>query len=100
MSHPGRIFRAAIERFGDAFTVDGVVRRGLFAPLPSDAAAMLLDGATLEALPRPLWVLYLPTDDPTSGGDTLTWAGHDLAVAAVMVLRWRDDPVVRIALAA
>ena len=80
---------AVLARYGEPFTVGVTAAIGIFRPLSLDTARTLLTDSELVAADRPLWVGYVPHDDPSSVSASIHWNGATLAVLRIVELRVR-----------
>jgi len=91
-----RRIKRAIRRLGDAFTVGGVTRYGVFAVMaPGRAASYLLQGV-IEASDRPMRMAYVAYDDVTAVTDTVTFDAQTYVVQKVIKARVRGEAVARL----
>lgn len=95
-----RRFKAVIERLGDTFTVGAVAGKALVAPLAFEDAQTYLTSAELAAAGLPIWALYVPFDDVTPAGATLTWNGVSYTVQRAIDWRFQDAAALRLLIAA
>lgn len=98
MSPTQRRFKNVINRVGEAFTVGGNARQGIFAFIAPGAARTYMDAATIDSVGRPLRAAYVPYDDPTTTGNTVTYASATYTVQKALDLRHRNEAVARLLL--
>lgn len=96
MSPLQRRFKNVINRVGEAFTVSGSARQGIFAFIAPGAAATYIDSGTLASLGRPLRAAYVPFDDTTATGNSVSYAGLTLTVEKALDLRHANEAVARL----
>jgi hypothetical protein len=89
-------FCGLVQRFGEAFTVGGNARTGIFAPVSPGQASIYLSSAELEVAARPVRVAYVRFDDPTALNDSVSWDGMALSVKRVVKVRFRGVTVVKV----
>ena len=96
MSPVQRRFRNVINRVGEAFTVSGNARQGIFSILSPYAAEQYIDATTLAAVGRPMRAVYVPFDDVTATGNSVSYAGLTLTVEQALDLRHQGEAVARL----
>jgi hypothetical protein len=83
-------FRGVIARVGEAFEGGTAV----FAPLTREEAGSLLPLFALSE-EGPFCLAYVPFDDTTAIGATVTWQEREHTVARIVELRYAGESVVR-----
>ncbi len=96
MSPNQRRFKGVIQRLGDAFTVGGSSRSGIFAVLPAEQHAAFLTSSEITSAGIPIRSVYVAYDDGTATGDVATWNGGAYDVKRVIHLRLRGETVVKL----
>lgn len=91
-----RRFKGVIERVGDGFTVGGSARKGVFAILPVLRALDYLPQADVDSSGRPMRLAYVPCDDATGAGDSVSWNSQTLSVKKAVEVRVQSVTVVRL----
>lgn len=94
-----RRFKGVIERLGDTFTVGAVAGKALVAPLAFEDAQTYLTSSEIAAAALPIWALYVPFDDATVAGATLTWNGLSYTVQRAVDWRFQDAVAFRLLIA-
>ncbi len=89
-------FRGVIRRLGDAFTSTAGAGLGVFATLSPAEAGRYLSDADPASVGRPIRLAYVPHDDATATGQSVTWQGQTLNVANTVDLRYRGATVLRV----
>ena len=91
---------AVLKKYGEPFTVGGTPAKGIFRPLPLEKAKTYLTDAELSAAGRPMWLTYVPFDDPSKVAASISWNSLTLAVKRVVELRVQGTVVGKIIVAA
>ena len=89
-------FKAVIERLGDTYSVGGTSGKTLCAVLSKEDAHAYLTSAEIAAAAVPIYAFYVPYDDATATGSTVTWNSLSFAVKRVISLQFEDSTVVRL----
>ncbi len=88
-------FKTAILRVGDPFTVSGNPRVGWFRIASFSRALLYATPAEADGYSKPMQILTVPHDDPTTVGDTVSWDGLSLVVKKAVKVRLRGETVAR-----
>jgi hypothetical protein len=86
----------AVLRAGDAFTVGGAGRKGLFRLLSPSRAATYVTDTVIGPSGRPLLLVLAPFDDVTAEGDVAVYQGVPYEVKRVWTRRYRNEAVARL----
>lgn len=87
--------KAAILRVGDGFAVGGNGRVGWFRVTSFGRALLYATPAEADTYTKPIRILIVPHDDPTTVGDTISWDGLSLVVKKAVKIRLRGETVAR-----
>lgn len=87
--------KAVILRVGDVFSVGGNSRRGWFRVVSFGRALLYATPAEADSYSKPIRLLTVPFDDPTTVGDTVSWDGLSLVVKKAVKVRLRGETVAR-----
>ena len=90
----------AVLRVADTFTVSGNARKGWIRICSYGRALLYATPAEVDTYSRPLRILLIPHDDPTSVGDTVVWNSLSLSVKKSADVRFRDETVAKVLLLA
>ncbi len=96
MSPIQRRFRNVINRIGEAFTVGGNARLGIFSIISPPVAEQYIQVTTLASLGRPMRAVYVPFDDVTATGNSVSYSGLTLTVEQALDLRHCGEAVARL----
>lgn len=87
--------KGAIQRVGDSFTVGGSARIGQFHIVSFGRALLYATPAEADGYTKPIRLLTVPHDDPTSVGDTVSWDSLSLVVKKAVRVRHKGETVAR-----
>ncbi len=85
-----------LKRYGEAFTVGGAATTGIFCPLPPERAKTYLTDAEVAAASRPMWLSYVPHDDPSTVAASVAWNSLALTVKRIVDVRVQGATVGKI----
>lgn len=92
---PRRVKRI-LQRLGETYTCGATAASGLFSVITSSIASTYIAYADLDTLPRPIRMAYVPFDDASTEGATLTTGGKTFTVRRAMDVRFHGTTVARI----
>lgn len=87
--------KSVILRKGDAFTVSGNSRVGLFRIVSFGRALLWATPSEADTYNKPIRLVTVPFDDTTTIGDSISWDGLTLVVKKVAKIRFRGETVAR-----
>jgi hypothetical protein len=90
----------AIEGVAESFTVSGNTRQGWIRICSYSRALLYATPAEVDTYARPLRLLLIPHDDPTTVGDTVLWNSLSLGVKKAAEVRFRGEVIAKVLLIA